>query len=118
MLGQNTLTYLRDYIFRNHSNSNIGSLFYTALRCKFFYTIGPCQNCRNGFVSFGLNKKREMNKSFPLSLHLGNNCFNLKEDNLFCYNFFFIKYFEEFPLKKIKQKSQSCLKQHITLAVF
>ena len=40
MLGHNTLTYLLDYIFLNHSNSNLGSLFYTALRRKKFYMIG------------------------------------------------------------------------------
>ena len=41
MLGQNTLNYLQDYIFLYHSNSNLGSLFYTALRCKKFFSIGP-----------------------------------------------------------------------------
>ena len=41
MLGHNTLIYLQDYIFLNHSNSNLGSLFYTSLRCTKFYRIGP-----------------------------------------------------------------------------
>ena len=40
-LGHNTLTYMQDYIFLNHSTSNLGSLFYTAIRCKKFYRIGP-----------------------------------------------------------------------------
>ena len=41
MLGHNNLTYFQDYIFLSHSNSNLGSLFYTAQRCKKFYRIGP-----------------------------------------------------------------------------
>ena len=44
MWGHNTLAYLQDNIFLNHSNSNLGSLFYTALRCKKFYRIGPGLN--------------------------------------------------------------------------
>ena len=54
MLGHNTLTQLQDYIFRYHSNSYLGSLFYTALRCKKFFRIGPRgQNLVLGTISFG-----------------------------------------------------------------
>ena len=54
ILGHNTLTYLQDCIFLYYSNSNLGSLFYTTLRCKNFYRIGPCCNfeTRNFFIFY------------------------------------------------------------------
>ena len=44
MLGHYTLTYLCDYIFLYRWISNLGTLFYTALRCEKCYRIGPCSD--------------------------------------------------------------------------
>ena len=41
ILGHYTLTYLKAYIFIQGWNGNLGTLFYTTLRCKKFYRIGP-----------------------------------------------------------------------------
>ena len=41
ILGHNTLTYSKAYIFIGGWNVNLGTLFYTFLRCKKFHMIGP-----------------------------------------------------------------------------
>ena len=49
--------------FLYHSNSNSGSLFYTALSCKKFYRIGPwmkCQAFESHLICLGLSGNRTM----------------------------------------------------------